>query len=281
MVLTNADRLYGGRGSGAVTKEHFQHRLTSTVSFRSWSVQDVCRHLESPGGAALLTICCRPAIAFVRDARARCSTLRCGASKNNFEREPQQSPRARATVQEIAAAFFNAPSSAVRFERSAHGKPALRVAGVPSILEFNVSHSVGISLVGLTTVGPIGVDIERRRHVVEADRIVRQFCSPAERQAFQRLDQSERAEAFIPWWTRKEAFVKGLGRVMLPPLSWCSLNPDPKSPASLLDLRAVGEDSRNWVVQDIRVPDGYRAAMAVRGSASGTGCAVSQRAFQL
>src|SRR6185437_1738066 len=45
----------------------------------------------------------------------------------------------------------------------------------------------------------------------EAERIVASFFTAAEQEAFAAIPATERAEAFLRGWTRKEAVLKGLG----------------------------------------------------------------------
>ncbi|WP_157405172.1 4'-phosphopantetheinyl transferase family protein [Actinopolyspora halophila] len=88
-----------------------------------------------------------------------------------------------------------------------HGRPA--VAGDPPPLHYSLSHSSGLALFGVAAV-PIGVDVEK----VPSGETV-QLCLPALHQAEQsELEESgpeERRSEFARLWTRKEAYLKGIG----------------------------------------------------------------------
>lgn len=87
------------------------------------------------------------------------------------------------------------------------GKPM--VTGARRI-EFNVSHSEHLGLIGLSDELPIGVDIETQRTIVEADSLARFHFTDDERSECIRGGSFDHA-AFLSCWTRKEAGLKALG----------------------------------------------------------------------
>src|SRR5205085_8146455 len=92
----------------------------------------------------------------------------------------------------------------VRFDRTCpdcgkpHGKPRLAEAGV----EFSVSHSADLVGVALSTVGPVGLDVEG---VARAE-LMATALAPGEADAVRAADDPTRA--FLVCWTRKEAAAK-------------------------------------------------------------------------
>src|SRR5262249_4562138 len=96
-----------------------------------------------------------------------------------------------------------------KFGRGDHGKPYL---SPPQALEFNVSHSAGSLLVGLSATQALGVDVEstrRERPVVE---LAGRYFAASESVALARLAPAERLPAFLRLWSCKEAVVKALAR---------------------------------------------------------------------
>ena len=75
------------------------------------------------------------------------------------------------------------PPAAVPIARGRRGRPEL--AGTDIGLDFNVSHTGSVALIGvLRTSGRnarIGVDVERVDREVGSDRLARKFLTPAER----------------------------------------------------------------------------------------------------
>ncbi|WP_410537962.1 4'-phosphopantetheinyl transferase family protein [Streptomyces sp. KL2] len=139
-----------------------------------------------------------------------------------------------------------------------HGRPA--VAGEPPPLHFSLSHSHGLALFGVAA-EPVGVDVEKLP-TQETVRLCGPVLHPAEQEELARLEPHERPRAFGRLWTRKEAYLKGIGTGLGRSLSADYLGeyggPDaPRGPAG-------------WTVRN--VPCGsshvrHVAAAAVRGTA--------------
>lgn len=130
-----------------------------------------------------------------------------------------------------------------------HGRPA--VAAAP--LHFSLSHSSGVALVGVAAV-PLGVDVERlpRPEAVEV-------CTPAlhsdEQAELAAAGEAHRGPLFGRIWTRKEAYLKGIGTGLS------------RSPAE----DYLGADTTRyppgWTVLDVPCNDTHAASVAVRGAA--------------
>jgi 4'-phosphopantetheinyl transferase len=123
------------------------------------------------------------------------------------------------------------------------GKPFL--TGGP---EFNLSHSGDLLLLGVAASGRLGVDIEVVRPMEDIEDLAARHFSEDEVRALLSYPPQERLRAFFRGWTRKEAFIKGLGRglsVALDSFS-VSLAPDTRQALHRSDLSE--EDAGDWVV---------------------------------
>lgn len=94
------------------------------------------------------------------------------------------------------------------FSYNERGKPMLR--SHPS-LYFNASHANEIVLIGISTSGLIGVDIEWVQKDLDEDAIAKSFFSTDEYCAYIQYKVSHR-KAFYHFWTAKEAVIKALGK---------------------------------------------------------------------
>ena len=137
----------------------------------------------------------------------------------------------------------------LRFERrcghcgdSGHGKPHL--ADRPD-LDFSLSHSGELVLIAVARGHRVGADVERVRLRTDVLAIARGSLSERERRTIEagRTDAARR-EAFFRCWTRKEAYLKGLGAGLAG-----GLETDP-------DL------APGWQVCSLAVGSGYAAAVA-------------------
>lgn len=135
------------------------------------------------------------------------------------------------------------------------GKPEL--SGPPGPVHFNVSHSGDLILIGLSHQARLGVDIELIAPIEK--NLVERFFSPAEQAALSKVSDAEWLRGFYRCWTRKEAFVKGLGRGLKLPLDMfdVSIEDEPQL------LHAGFADAADWALCSPDVPSNYEAAVAV------------------
>lgn len=129
-----------------------------------------------------------------------------------------------------------------------HGKPS--VAGTD--LSFSASRTAGVALYATSRKMEVGVDIEAIRATVEIDRIAARFMSPAEQRALASLPPRRRLQAFFQCWTRKEAYVKGIGTGLGFALADVDVWHGGGQPATVGD----------WTVQQVDVAPGFAAAVA-------------------
>ncbi len=140
-----------------------------------------------------------------------------------------------------------------------HGRPALAdqyaagggaAGGGP--LHFSLSHGGDLVLIGTAAV-PIGVDVE----ALPGDAAVDDLASvlhPGERAELDALPADLRVAAFAGIWTRKEAYLKGLGT---------GLGRDPA--LDYLGATGLAPAPAGWTVTDLDVGPGHAAAFAVQG----------------
>jgi len=114
---------------------------------------------------------------------------------------------ARHALRRVIAALVNAPPETLVIEPDDLGKPRLQGSG----LQFNLSHSAGEALIGVSPDRAIGVDLEVVHEVVDAEVLARAHFTNAERAEWSRADAAARDRTFLTCWTRKEACVKALG----------------------------------------------------------------------
>ncbi|MFE6636047.1 4'-phosphopantetheinyl transferase family protein [Streptomyces tendae] len=131
--------------------------------------------------------------------------------------------------------------------RAPHGPWAVPRA----LLHFSVSRSAGLCLLAFAPTA-VGADIERwPTPDVVTD--VAESLHPLERAGLAACPPSRRPAAFARVWTRKEAYLKGLGT---------GLGRDLR----LDHLGISGSGARpvpGWAIGDVAVPAGYAAAVAV------------------
>ena len=104
------------------------------------------------------------------------------------------------------------------FSENHHGKPAIAgPAGAPR-LSFNLSHTDGMLLCGVTQHHPVGVDVERIDRKTDVGAIADRFFSESEVNALLTLPEHAQTQRFFDYWTLKEAYIKARGLGLALPL---------------------------------------------------------------
>lgn len=165
---------------------------------------------------------------------------------------------AHVALRQLLAAVTGRDPRAVRLVRDAcprcggpHGRPALDDGSV----HFSLSHSGPVALLALSAT-PVGVDIERRPEPGTVAGVAR-MLHPKETAELRALDDTASSLAFARVWTRKEAYLKGLGTGL--------------AGDSARDYLGTGAHPApapdGWSIMDVTAPDGFAAALAVRDAA--------------
>ena len=190
------------------------------------------------------------------------------ADRFHFERDRRAFAVSRGFLRYVLGRYLATKPEALRFSYGPYGKPALNGEHKDGSLRFNMSHSHGVGLVAVSESREVGVDVEYIRADFATEDIARRFFSPGEVAAFNALPSEQRVAAFFRCWTRKEAYIKAIGRGLSQPLDGFDVALAPDEPPAL--LRA--DDASRWSVSDIDVSYDYAAALVVEGQISNMRC---------
>jgi 4'-phosphopantetheinyl transferase len=164
----------------------------------------------------------------------------------------------RGILRELLGQYIGRGASTIKFSYGPFGKPEIR--GLPDQpVYFNTSRSGGLVVYAVTSAGPVGVDVERVRMVLEFEYIASRFFSPLEANRLTALPPDRQMEGFFACWTRKEAFVKATGKGI-------GRGTVPVDPAAQACSRA-GDDSHlpdTWRFEVLRPASGYVGGLGHR-----------------
>ena len=180
------------------------------------------------------------------------------AGRFHFDKDRRHFIVARGFLRSVVARYLGSQPEALRFEYGAYGKPAL---GSEHTLRFNLSHSNEVALLAVSLDADIGVDVEHIRADFASEDIARRYFSRAEVEVFNALPPEERVAAFFRCWTRKEAYIKAIGKGFSQSLSAFDVTLAPGIAPAL--LRAEDDDASRWWMSDIEVGEGYAGALIV------------------
>jgi 4'-phosphopantetheinyl transferase len=187
------------------------------------------------------------------------------AARFHFERHRRHFVAARGLLRELLSLYLKLPPARLRFVYTAYGKPHLADGSGGGWLRFNVSHSGGLALYAFSRGRELGVDIEEVRADFDHGEIAERFFSRQEVAALRGLPAGLRREAFFLCWTRKEAYIKGIGEGLSLPLDSFDVSLTPGAPASLLAVRGDAREGARWDLRDLEPGPGYHAALVAEG----------------
>lgn len=115
----------------------------------------------------------------------------------------------RSTLRRILAGCLDCDAAAIRFSYSRLGRPYL--SDPNSDLDFNLSHSGDDAVLALSTLGAVGVDIERMRTLPDYLAIARRTWPSDWVARLAGIPLEHRQRSFFELWTRFEACQKAHG----------------------------------------------------------------------
>lgn len=170
----------------------------------------------------------------------------------------------RGALRLILGGYLGVDPGKLAFQTNEFGKPELTEPLSGEHIEFNVSHSDSLALIGVSVGRRIGVDLERIRFDTSLEQVAAYFLSATEQAALSALSPEARTRAFFDVWVRKEAYVKGRGEGLSLPLQRFSVSLHPEGPAMIANS-IHPEDVSRWSLYDLGPAGDYAAAAAVEG----------------
>ncbi len=182
---------------------------------------------------------------------------------------------ARYVLRTLLGGIVGAQPSSLEFSTNKYGKPKL----LPKLslnqnsesINFNLSHAGEYGLVAISTAKKIGIDIERIREIDNIEELAKRSFSNDEYLQFITQPEFDRLNTFFRCWTRKEAFIKAIGKGLNQPLDSFSVSSSPDQEVKFLSL-PPGYQLKNWALYDIGINQHYRAALAIDRAITTVAC---------
>jgi 4'-phosphopantetheinyl transferase len=140
-----------------------------------------------------------------------------------FQRESlkKQYLTVRVGLRQILAAYLGQSAANLKIVKTEYGKPYL--LNYPEI-QFNISHSGDTLLLAISTIGAVGIDIEQPKpQLRDFSALVKKCFAASEIIYWHTLADDKKVAEFYRFWTRKEAFVKAVGRGLAIGVQHCEI----------------------------------------------------------
>jgi 4'-phosphopantetheinyl transferase len=188
------------------------------------------------------------------------------ASKFRFERDRNQYVFSQGVLRAILAAYLGSSGNRIMFNSNSFGKPSLMDGLTDLPLTFNLSHSKGLVIIGVAVGLHLGVDVELVQPLADMESIARQYFTGDEQGLLQTCTAERKDEAFFVCWTRKEAYIKAVGKGLSIPLDSFDVSMPLGSPGRSLPATADLPEVEKWFLQDLTLPSPYVGALVVEGN---------------
>jgi len=186
------------------------------------------------------------------------------ANRFRFDKHRRQYVVGRGALRTLLAAYAGGRPEAVRFRYGHRGKPFLESPD-PGDIQFNLSNSDELALVGFVRGPEIGVDVEYLKPMPDCETIAERFFSESERVVLRGIPGPRKEEAFFNCWTRKEAYLKAVGEGLAAPLDSFDVTLAPGEPPRMLTLEGDAERAARWFFHHLLPAESYVGAVAIDG----------------
>ena len=170
---------------------------------------------------------------------------------------------ARGKLRQVLGIYLALDSSTLSFTYGPAGKPGLP-GRTATNMAFNLSHSDELAILAIARGLAIGVDVERVCVLAEFDELVERFFSRRESEAFAKLPERIKPNAFFNLWTRKEALLKATGEGIAHCLNSVEVTFLPQEPTRLLAAPKHFGAVSDWGLRSLDIGNRYAAAIAFR-----------------
>ncbi len=191
-----------------------------------------------------------------RDEQAR-------AERFLFEKHRHRFAVGRGYQRELLARYVHAAPASLAFQYEGLGKPRLTDSTENAGLCFNFSNSGDLGLLAITLNAELGVDIEKIRELSDMSGLANRFFCVEEAEFISAQEGRDRLAAFFRCWTRKEAYLKAIGKGLTVPLNRVVVSTEADGPAEIISIGDSASKATQWRLAHLQPAAGYIGAVAL------------------
>ncbi len=185
------------------------------------------------------------------------------AARFRFEQHRRRYAVGRGALRRLLGREVGVAPESIELTYGPRGKPFLAARHGRLSLQFNLSNSEELALVGLFDGREVGVDVEYLKPMPDADEIGERFFSVPERQVLRELSLDQKEIGFFNAWTRKEAYLKAVGEGLTVALDSFDVTLAPGEPARMLALNGDAAAGARWYYLHLVPAPRYVGAVAI------------------
>ena len=180
----------------------------------------------------------------------------------HFERDRRRFLVTRALVRIVLSRYLPIQPDKWGFSTNAYGRP--RIANEESRdagLDFNLSHTDGLIVLGVSADRRLGVDVENVAELRAPIELADRFFSSHEAEALSRVSSDEQHRRFFEYWTFKESYIKARGMGLSIPLDKFAFDFPGRAEVRLATAPELKDSESNWQFWQFEPASGYLIAI--------------------
>jgi len=186
--------------------------------------------------------------------------------KYHFEKDQLSFVIRRGILRSLLGNYLGKDPSEISYRKGSYGKLYLDNQMNHNKVNFNISISKSIALFGFTVNREIGIDIEYNNSALELASVANNYFSKQEKEELAKLPRKEFIKGFYNCWTRKEAYLKAIGKGLLLSLDQFNVSLSPNRPARLISSKRSENEEKNWSIHELPIPfEDYTASLVYEG----------------
>lgn len=181
-----------------------------------------------------------------------------------FAKDQHQYLVTRALVKTVLSRYAAVAPENWRFSKNKYGRPEIANEETRSQqLTFNISHSAGLIIMGVTCRQALGVDTENIVQRQAPLDIANRFFSPQETAALYALPLATQFERFFYYWTLKESYIKARGMGLSIPLDQFSFSFPDAQDIQIAFQSKIKDTPSNWRFWLLKPTESHLATVCV------------------
>jgi 4'-phosphopantetheinyl transferase len=180
----------------------------------------------------------------------------------HFQKDRDRFSITRALVRAVLSRYEAVDARDWVFTANAYGRPAIDVLRMGAVdLCFNVSHTAGLIVLGVTRGRAVGVDVENLCARVNPIDTAKHVFSVVELVTLAGLPAEQQLDRFFEYWTFKESYIKARGMGVSIPLDKFSIRLERDGLVDLEIAPELDDDASRWEFWQIRPSRTYVLAL--------------------
>ena len=182
-----------------------------------------------------------------------------------FDKHREHFAIGRAAARMILSRYADVAPEKVEYSYDNLGKPRFADEKLNAEYRFNFSNSSDLGLLAITPTTEIGIDLERIREMSDMLGLAKRYFAQQETDLLFALPEPEQPHAFFRYWTRKEAYLKAVGKGLTFPLRNVHVTQDDSAgECRIVDINGDQSEAAKWSLTNLSPNEEYKAAVAIQ-----------------